>query len=594
MGKINMPKYWSKGKVFRTLPRVESSAPRRAEHIVYRSNWLWCSLLFALVVCCVPGCNDADANPANSTEQTITNKIAPRLIEPSLQEFDLQLGSERFLLGLCELNSDRLTLALPLHPSHARPYDLKSRAGDTTRIVVLSRREPPTSETGGLIGTWKTVSAHQSGKPSQAFLGHTLVFGKNAVVITESPKSESYEVPYRLNDLIEISSNQQTSVQVLRQRYGADVTLNSEGAVEALTVSGVNADGKQLNFNDTIVEQITGLNSLERLTLTDFEEGMTAERLTFLRRFHHLKRLDIRNTNICDRALAPISELPQLKVLKLEFNHELTDGLTEYLQPLTHLVELDLAFVNISDVAMPAVSQLSGLERLYLYGAGITDHGVKHLGAMQNLRVLYLGGEEEQDVTDASVPVLSKLQSLELLGLYGTRISHNGADKLKTVLSNCDILAPPATVESQSEAAVDVDLSGNATGTLILDGQQFALKHVLAYKHRLDAENVISVLLTTEPPPAETLKQSLERYGNDFLFAAHIPQIRLRYRLDGSIDRFHIYANDFTINGPGEHLIADGEITSQGARGGIRMNDARIFEGKSYRVDAEFDVELIK
>lgn len=563
-------------------------------HQRYAVYYPWCAMLWMLVVCATSGCSDADANPAKSATYAIPVKSSIGVMEPSLQEFDLQLGPDRFLRGLCELNNNILTVALPVHPDHARPHDLNSRDGETTRVIVLSREETESAENKNLIGTWKTVSARQSAKPSKEFLGHTLVFAEKTVQITESSNGESYAVAYRLNDLAKVAVNQQASVQVLRENYGADITLSSDGTVEELTVSGISADGKQTVFDDALAAQLGGLVDVKKLTLTDFREGLTQERMSFLEGFHNLQRLDIRNTDICDEALAAISELPHLTVLKLEFNKQLTDGLAACLESLTHLVELDLAFVNITDEAMPAIGRMTELQRLYLYGTGISDRGVEHLSAMTNLKALYLGGEQVQDVTDASIPVLSGLHSLELLGIYGTRISHAAADELKSMLSDCDILAPRAPAQAPLQSQADVGSLGTAAGTLTLDGQQFDLRHALAYQHILEKENVITVLLTTEPPPLGELKSSLKRYGHDYLFAPHIPQIRLRFHPDGSINRFHIYANEFTINASGTQLIADANINPQTADGSIRMNVDGTFEGKSYRVDAQFDVDVIE
>ena len=546
----------------------------------------------------IAGCGDLDARTATPARQAISHESETTRAEPALQEFDLQVAPGRFLRGLCQLNADRLTLALPLLPNHPRPFDLESREDDTTRVIVLSRTESQISDTSNITGAWKTVSSRQSAKPSQEFLDDTLTFTAETVLITESQTGESYEIPYRLNHLVATAANQQTAIQILRQTFDADITLNAQGKAKELTVSGIAEDGKTRIFDDALAEQIAGLNSLEQLTLTDFEEGMTAGRLAFLKQLHHLHKIDIRNTNLPDQALAPISELSHLEILKLEFNDQLTDGVAGYLQSLTHLVELDLAFVNITDAAMPSLSKLSGLQRLYLYGTQITDRGVSHLASLKNLRMLYLGSEEGQDVTDASVTVLSQFQSLELLGIYGTRISHVEATRLKTALPDCNVLSPPPPAEPEPELTSEAvpqgsasgTLIGSAAGTLILDGQQFALKHALTYEFMLDNGNVTTVLLTAEPAPVGKLKQILEHYGNDFTFAAYIPQVRLRYRPDGSLDTFHVYANDFTINGPGTGLITSGEVTPKRAQGSVRMKHARIFEGKSYHIDATFNV----
>lgn len=110
------------------------------------------------------------------------------------------------------------------------------------------------------------------------------------------------------------------------------------------------------------------------------------------------------------------------------------------------------------------------------------DRGVTHLARLKNLKVLYLGSEDGQNVTDDSVAVLRELKSLEMLGLYGTEISLSQTNRLKKALPTCDVLAPARTEQpSQPAPLPEAASSGTAEGILTVDGQDFAMKYVLTY-----------------------------------------------------------------------------------------------------------------
>jgi len=413
--------------------------------------------------------------------------------------------------------------------------------------------------------------------------------------ITEFKNGESCQVPYRVGGVPGIVPDQQAAIQLLRQEFGANIELNDRGEAVRLVVCGVAADGTKRAFDDTIAGQTARLTTLEQLVLTDFDSGMIPERLAFLRTLQHLTQVDIRKTNIPDSALAHLSALPVLKILKLEFNDKLTDAAATHLQMLTHLIELDLAFVNITDAGLKPLSRLTGLRRLYLYGTNVTDRGVAHLAGLKDLRTLYLGSEEGQAVTDSSVPVLAELTSLKLLGIYGTRISHSEAARLKEALPECNILAPQrAEPAAQStEPGSDVVADGTVSGTLTLDGYEFPLRHVMAYRLKIDGQLVTSVLMTTERAPAGQLVQCVKESGNDYRFAPFIPQVRLRYSETGQLIAFHLYADNFTVNDDGHNCQWQSVIDGRQVTGFVRTNGEQEFDGKPYHFETSFDAEIL-
>jgi hypothetical protein len=518
--------------------------------------------------------------------------------ETPAKEFDMQIGVQQFLHGLGHIDDDILQLALPMMPGDPRPTDFESRAGDTTRVITLKRQGPVVDRVHEILGTWTVMSSLQAAEASQQFRGDTLVFGETFLEITETTDSgEPYRVPYHFGHVTQpmatAVAEQAAAIDVLRQKFDANIELNKQGEARQLTLCGSAKDGTKRAFDDTIAAQIACLSTLEQLVLTDWMTGMTLHRLAFLKNLKRLRKLDIRKTNIPDEALVHLSDLPELEILKLEFNDQLTDAAATHLQKLTHLTELDLAFVNITDAALKPLSRLTELEHLYLYGTSLTDRGVTHLARLKNLKVLYLGSEDGQNVTDDSVAVLRELKSLEMLGLYGTEISLSQTNRLKKALPTCDVLAPARTEQpSQPAPLPEAASSGTAEGILTVDGQDFAMKYVLTYPVIINNQPFTTVLISAEPPPSGELAACLKRHENDFTFAPFLTQVRLYFDRNGVLQKYHTYADEFTINGTGADLVSDCTLLpQQDIRGTVRTHTGLEYDRTPYRFEADFQVK---
>ena len=99
----------------------------------------------------------------------------------------------------------------------------------------------------------------------------------------------------------------------------------------------------------------------------------------FLTKLSQLESFDLRQTNVDDAALTHLSQLNSPRILKLEYNQQLTDKGLEHIAGLTQLSELDLAFVPVTDQSIESLTELKSLKKLYLYGTLISDEGLRHL-----------------------------------------------------------------------------------------------------------------------------------------------------------------------------------------------------------------------
>ncbi len=103
---------------------------------------------------------------------------------------------------------------------------------------------------------------------------------------------------------------------------------------------------------------------------------------------------------------------------------------------LRNLKSLYLEGSNFSDEGMGALSSIRGLEELDLRYCSLTDAGIKRLGDKPQLRMLNLNGS---DISDESIERLSSFSRLETLYIRWTRISAEGSKQLQENLPDCQV-----------------------------------------------------------------------------------------------------------------------------------------------------------
>ena len=102
--------------------------------------------------------------------------------------------------------------------------------------------------------------------------------------------------------------------------------------------------------------------------------------LADLRKFKHLKRLNVVDSRVTDAGLAYLKDVPTLE-------------------------ELNLGGTGITDAGLTTLSGHAGLAELDLFDTGITDAGLRHLRTLRNLKSLRV------DERKISVGAIRKLQS---------------------------------------------------------------------------------------------------------------------------------------------------------------------------------------
>ena len=169
-----------------------------------------------------------------------------------------------------------------------------------------------------------------------------------------------------------------------------------------------------------------------------------------------LYRLDFSGATNVDKALANVSQLPQITDLVLAYSDVSEAGL-KAVAALPNLIELDLTHVKkITPLGLLAVAAAPKLERLILSESNVKDDGLLVLGDARNLTVLKLDQtavtcsglakifEEwpklveldlhETKLKDDGLVAVAAVKGLQILSLRGTAITDDGLRTLRNLM----------------------------------------------------------------------------------------------------------------------------------------------------------------
>lgn len=139
--------------------------------------------------------------------------------------------------------------------------------------------------------------------------------------------------------------------------------------------------------------------------------------------------LNLAGTQISTKGLEQLQSCPQIAGLNLELCSRVTDAGLSSLQALKRLRVLILTGTGVTAVGVRSLIPLPDLRALDLEVCdGITDAACESLGQLRQLRALVLKktGFEREMLSDAGLQQLTGLADLELLNLYGNKITDAG------------------------------------------------------------------------------------------------------------------------------------------------------------------------
>ena len=177
-----------------------------------------------------------------------------------------------------------------------------------------------------------------------------------------------------------------------------------------------------LNLEGTQVTD-AGLQQLQRLDLVGLNlelcQRITNSGLKHLSHVKRLRMLILAGTGVTYTGLESLAMNPAIQALELELCDGITDDACEILGSMTQLRSLGLKKSGferrgIGDTGLQKLHGLSHLEVLNLYGNKVTDAGLAHLKPLSRLIELNLS---LLDITDAGLEHLRSLTTLKRLDL---------------------------------------------------------------------------------------------------------------------------------------------------------------------------------
>jgi hypothetical protein len=178
---------------------------------------------------------------------------------------------------------------------------------------------------------------------------------------------------------------------------------------------------------------------------------VTDDDLAHIGNLPHLQTLNAHSNQVTSDGLKHLAGLKKLGRLSIRCP-EVTDAGLEHLRPLQNLQSLDLGRSSITGPGLETLKHLPHLRTLTLSGTKVTDSGLKHIRDLHNLVVLQLcytvanseAGRivksDAVDISDAGLAHLADLMKLRSLDVRGTRVTAEGAERLKKSLTKTRIL----------------------------------------------------------------------------------------------------------------------------------------------------------
>jgi hypothetical protein len=113
---------------------------------------------------------------------------------------------------------------------------------------------------------------------------------------------------------------------------------------------------------------------------------------------------------------------------RIEVRHaKVSDADLKTIKPDDRLHALVLHDTSITDAGLPEIVKLTSLEHLKLDGAKITDAGLEQIAELPTLHILDL---QDSEITNDGLKSLSKIENLEQLRLGSTKVTDEGLQQL--------------------------------------------------------------------------------------------------------------------------------------------------------------------
>jgi Leucine-rich repeat (LRR) protein len=194
------------------------------------------------------------------------------------------------------------------------------------------------------------------------------------------------------------------------------------------------------------MKHLSGMTNMVAISFQDC--GVTDQSFTALSGMTKLKEFDIFRTRVGNDALAAISGAKDMSKMKLRDCGITTKGIVEHIGKFPNITALDLSETTIKDAALVEIGKLEKLEDLNLWHTRVSDSGLVALVGSK-LKRLNL---DDTNIGDGALEHLSKMETLEFLHIGKTAVTDEKIGDLAKLKNLKDLIL---TNTGLSKKAVD-------------------------------------------------------------------------------------------------------------------------------------------
>lgn len=248
--------------------------------------------------------------------------------------------------------------------------------------------------------------------------------------------------------------------------------------LEALGGKVILKDGvaTQVTFNECSklgepeFRAIGQLKKLKSLTLYNNCRGLDDASLHHIAGLTELESLGTDRINVTDEGMKPLAQLKNLRTASFFHTSFGKPGFTGvgfgYLKDCPKLERMTVAGISMGDEGFAAIATITQLKDFSTWHTYQTEAGNAHIAKLPNLKTLKVGqrlpraGAKAPSLSDASLPTLAKIKSLENLKIGEARFTAEAIKTLKSLPNLKQLTIYGAFISDEDVAKVRKELAG--------------------------------------------------------------------------------------------------------------------------------------
>lgn len=205
-------------------------------------------------------------------------------------------------------------------------------------------------------------------------------------------------------------------------------------------------------ITDDGMKYLSGMTNMVAISFQDC--GVTDQSFGALSGMTKLKEFDIFRTRVGNDALGAIAGAKEMSKMKLRDCAITTKGIVEHIMKFPNLTALDLSETTIKDAALVEIGKLDKLEDLNLWHTRVTDSGLAALTSSK-LKRLNL---DDTNIGDGAIEHLAKIETLEFLHIGKTAVTDDKIGELAKLKNLKDLILTNTTLSKKAVASLQEKL----------------------------------------------------------------------------------------------------------------------------------------